>query len=257
MGIFLNILVILLAVIAFLIIYYKTLNRDRKNQDYHLPFRKIRNDYETGEEIGVDRRTMHGSNTETRSQEKAFLYKETHLKDDSSGNIQDIEETKQSKMKNEISKEEYQLKDKYGKNFIRLFSRDPNHLFSYWEINKQEYYSSSPYLRLSTGENNSYNDIKIDHNSKNWYIDCQADKEYQISIGYKSEGVFYPLATSRKIHTPLDRPSNIIDEHWMSIEELSRYSYKVEIGSLSIIREIEGRKIQEELEADSLTLIKK
>ncbi len=257
MGFFLNILVILLAVIAFLIIYYKTLNRDRKNQDYHLPFRKIRNDYETGEENGVDRRTMSGNNTENKLQEKPLFYSQTDLKHDSSGDIHDFKETNELKIENEIIKEEYQLRDKYGKNFIRLFSRDPNHLFSYWEINKQEFYNNSPYLRLHNGENNSYNDIKIDHNSKNWYIDCQADKKYQLSIGYKRDGVFYPIETSRKIRTPLDHPSNKIDEHWMSIEELSRYSYKVEIGSLSIIKELEGRKIQEELEADSLTMVKK
>jgi len=254
-GFFINILVILVTVIAFLIIYYRTLNKDRKNQDYHLPFKKIRTDYETGEENGVDIKAMSGSNVESNSEKKQLFTDKTHLKNDSSGDINSLKKNDLSK--NNISQEKYQLKNKYGKNYIRLFSRDPNYLFSYWEINHEEYYNNTPYLRLHNEDNNSFNDLEINHYSEEWYIESQPDKEYRVSIGYKKDGVFYPLETSEKVRTPLDRPSNIIDEHWMSIEELSRYSYKLEMGSLSIIKTIEGRKIQEELEADSLTLIKK
>jgi len=247
-GILINILVILVAVIAFLIIYYRTLNKDRKNQDYHLPFKKIRTDYEAGEENGVDKRTMLGENAEANSKEET---------PSSSANIHDAEETDQNKINNKKDQEEYLLKNKYGRDHIRLFNRDSNYLFTYWEINQEEYYNNTPYLRLHNEENESYTDLEINHYSDQWYLESQPDKEYRVSIGYKKDGEFFPLQTSKKTRTPLDRPSDIIDEHWMSIEELSRYSYKVEMGSLSIIKSIEGRKIQEELEADSLTLVQK
>lgn len=249
MGIFLNILVIIAAVIVFLIIYYRTLNEDKKNQDYTLPFRKIRTDFESGEEFSVDTNTMSVQNKIEDDDDKPSIIK-------SSENIARKKQTKNYNQESDIDDKDYNLNDRYNKNFIRLFNRDPNYLFSYWEINTDEYYKNTPYLRVYK-KKSDYRDIEIDHNSTNWYLESEADKEYWISIGYKRDGVFYPLDTSEKVQTPLDCPSNIIDEHWMTIEGLSRYSYRVDMDSISLVKNIETRKVQEEIKGDSLTLVNK
>lgn len=236
MNIYLNILVIMFAVIGFLILYYTTLRKDRKNQDYQLPFRKRKTEFEVGEEIGVDKKIM------KKSEES--ISEEREKKDNSS-------------FTEEKNKTIYNLKENYNKNFIRLLNRDPSYLFTYWEINEDKFYKNTPVLRLFNLQENKYNDIKINHHSRNWYLRSLPDSLYKISIGYIKEGVFYPLASSKNVQTPLDHPSNIIDEHWMTIEELSHYSFRIEMDTLAMMKNIEGRKIQEELEANSLTIIQK
>ncbi|MFP4015834.1 MAG: DUF4912 domain-containing protein [Halanaerobiales bacterium] len=261
MGIFLNILVIILAVITFLILYYRTLEKERKSQDYQLPFRRVRTDLETGEEIGVDRKTMTESDNRSSKQEEPpikTLLETEELKviTSSSGEI-NVELSREFGNRGGVKDEPYQLKEKYKNNFIRLFNRDPYYLYTYWEINNQEFYENTPFLRLYNVNKNSHNDIKINHHSNNWYVGSESDNEYRVELGYKKAGIFYPLVTSQKVRTPLDRPSNIIDEHWMTIEELSCYSFRIEMDTMSIIKSIEGRKIQEDMEADSFTLIQK
>lgn len=261
MGISLNILVIILAVIAFLILYYRTLEKDRKNQDYQLPFKRARTDYETGEEIGVDSKKMTESNTRSNTQDeppiKTLLETdELKVSTSSAGDI-DVELSKKINNKNDVNKEFYQLKENYNQNFVRLFNRDPSYLYSYWEIYQKDFFDNTPYLRIYNEDKNNYSDIEINHNSTNWYLESEPDNEYRVEIGYKKDGIFYPLVSSERIRTPLDRPSNIIDEHWMTIEELTRYSFRIEMDTMSMIKSIEGRKIQEEMEADSMALVKK
>lgn len=59
--------------------------------------------------------------------------------------------------------EDYILKDKYDKEYIRLFSRDPEYLFTYWEVNNKLYYENDPYLCLYQIDENTPVDIKINH----------------------------------------------------------------------------------------------
>ncbi|MFW6305760.1 MAG: DUF4912 domain-containing protein [Bacillota bacterium] len=238
MGIFINILVILIAVIAFLILYYLTLDKDRKNQDYKLPFKKAKTNYEFGEELGVDLKKMDKISSKSNLKESSIS-----LRNESSSIVH--------------HQEEYMLKDKYGKEFIRLFIRDPEYLFTYWEVNKNEYYENEPCLRLHNEDDNNIKDIRIGPDLNNWYIHVEPNKSYRVTIGYKINNIFYSIASSRVVRTPRNRPSDYIDEHWMTIEELSAYSFRIEMDTLSMIKNIEGRKIEEELEADSFTLLKK
>ncbi|MEJ6950288.1 DUF4912 domain-containing protein [Natronospora cellulosivora (SeqCode)] len=235
MGIFLNILVILLAVIAFLFLYNIALKKDKKSQDYHLSFNKPATDFEFGEDMGVDQEKM-----ENESPISSFNEEKVESKEISTNNHLD----------------ELYLKEGYAKDYIRLFSRDPEYLYAYWEINNDEFFQNIPYLRLRNEKNEEEQEVEISHDSKNWYLKAKASNSYRATIGYKKDGIFYPLASSKTVYTPADRPSTVIDEHWMTIEELSKYSFRVEMDTLAMVKEIEARKIHEELEADSLVLMK-
>lgn len=225
MGIFLNILVILFSIIIFLFLYYITLKKDRKTENYRPPINKL--DLEAGEELGVDE-----------------MYEDIKNKE------KEVKLTEREVM----SRDEPWLREKYGKDFVRLIARDPNYLFAYWEINNQEFYQNQPVLRL-VEEDYSSVDIQINHDTMSWYLNSQPDKSYSIIIGYLRDGVFHPLVKSNTVRTPLDRPSHIIDEHWMTIEELSGYSIRIEMDTLSMIKNIEGRKKAAEINVDSYSFI--
>ncbi|MFW5982114.1 MAG: DUF4912 domain-containing protein, partial [Halanaerobiaceae bacterium] len=232
MDILVNILVILLAVIAFLFLYYLTLKKDKESQDYTLPFTRPAKDFEFGEDTGVDRQEM-----EMKKENQISSFKKENY---------DIKEKN-----NSIENKETYLDEYYGNNYIRLFSRDPEYLYAYWEIEDNEFFQNTPYLKVSNLNEKKDFEIEINHHIKNWYIKGKANNSFRVSIGYKKDSIFYSLASSKVVYTPADRPSSVIDEHWMTIEELSRYSYRVEMDTMSMIKEIEQRKIQEELEADS------
>lgn len=233
MGIFLNILVILFAVITFLVLYYIT-SRDRERQNNHLPLNN-NIDFEVGEEIGVDKKDMKEGNNENASSYNESLF---------SNNETTVEHHQQ----------EIWLKEKYGQEYIRLFSRDPNFLFAYWELNNEEYYNHEPCLRLYNESEDVNYDINIDHDSQSWYLHAKANNKYRVMIGYKKDGIFYPIAISNSVQTPLDRPSDIIDEHWMTIEGLSQYSYRIEMDTLAMMKNIEARKLLQDLKADSYSI---
>ncbi len=219
-----NILVIILAIIAFLILYYRTFSTIRKKGDRKMDVNKM--DFETGREIGI--------------------------------NSQEIQKTEKKRISQEIRKTgvEYELKDRYNKTFIRLFARDPNWLYAYWEVDNKDFYQNHPLLRLYNEREDNYFDIEIDHGNSDWYIGpLKADNDYKISIGYIKNETYFPIAYSRTIKTPADQPSDIIDEHWMIIEELVNSGYRIEADSLSIIRDIHKRKIAEELNADSYSMV--
>lgn len=241
MDIYLNILIIILAIIGFLIFYYYASRREEE-RDHRLPLNDL--DLEVGRDIGIDEKRL--------GVEPEEMY-----------NIGQEENYDSPKKREEFTEhleriiKDYQLQERYGEDFIRLLAKDPNYLFAYWEINDQSFFQNKPYLRLFNEKEDKYSDIEINHDTLSWYLHASANTRYSVAIGYKKEGVFYPLAHSNNITTPLEKPSNVIDEHWMTIEELSRYSYRIEMDTLAMIKNIEERKLAEELKADSLTLIEK
>ena len=220
MSIFLNILIIILVFIIFLSIYLLTIRRENTMERQKL--QTDSSDYEVSEEPGI-----------------------TGIK---SSTVQIKKEEKYNWGKKE-------LKYKYNKTFVRLFSRDSNNLFAYWEITEPEYYQNQPVLRLFNESNNNFRDIDISHHTDNWYITRVKEKnKYKVAIGYKKDNIFYPLCYSNTVNTPPCGPSEIIDEKWMSIEELSKYTYRIDINStLSLIKSLQKRKRKEELKAGSLT----
>ncbi|MFW6389818.1 MAG: DUF4912 domain-containing protein, partial [Halanaerobiales bacterium] len=154
-------------------------------------------------------------------------------------------------------KDDYPLYKKYNINYIRLLLQEPETLFAYWEITDNKFFHNRPLLKLYCKEENTKYNIEISHDTRNWYIDCSPNKEYHAVIGYIKNDTFHPVVSSNIIKTPPKQPSSIIDEQWMLIEKLSGYSYRIEMDTLSMIKNIEERKIEKELEADSYSLIKK
>jgi len=121
----------------------------------------------------------------------------------------------------------------YGDNKIALLVRDPHWVHSYWEVTEgkyneirdllgQDFNTSKEILRVydaSTDHWTSY-DIPIFDAARNWYINVpSAGRTYVVDIGFlTADGRFMLIARSNAVTTPLDRPSDIIDEEWMTID---------------------------------------
>src|SRR5690554_1460629 len=108
MELAINILIIILAIIAILILYYRTFSTIKKKDDRKMNINKM--DFEIGREIDI--------------------------------NSQEIQKSEKKRIGEGIKKttERYELKNRYNKTFIRLFARDPNWLYSYWEVDNEEFY---------------------------------------------------------------------------------------------------------------------
>ena len=132
--------------------------------------------------------------------------------------------------------ESWQLPAGYGDNRIVLLTRDPYWLYTYWEINHQirentrrelgeSYHKSRLILRIYdvtdiifTGYNaHHFFDIGITEEANNWYINVgKPGRSHCVDIGFLTpDNKFILLARSNIVRTPLDGPSDILDEEWM------------------------------------------
>ena len=223
MGLIINILIIISALIILLSLYFLIMRRRENENMGNVDDAEI--DMEMSQEIGID----------------------------------EIPETVQDYHKRyEHPDEDYnwtenELKYKYNKTLIRLISRDPNWLYAYWEVKESEFYQNKPVLRLFYENKNTYYDIEIDHESDNWYIShVKPEQKYRIAIGYMKNDNFHSLCESNSIYTPADRPSDNLDQKWMYIEELSEYQYRIEINStISMMKSLKDRKEKEKSQISS------
>ncbi len=218
MGSLTIIIIVVLALIVFLTIYYKFM-RSEKNMEKKKP------DMEFSEEIGIN----------------SNMYKT-------------VEEDSESIDPANYNWEEQELKNKYNKNLIRLMVKDPGWLYTYWEITNPEFYENKAILRLFLEDENKYYDISISHQATDWYIcHVKPDSPFKVAIGYLKDGIFKPLCFSRTVTTPRNKPSDNLDLKWLYIEELSRYSYRIDINStLSLIKSLEKRRQKENISSLSL-----
>ena len=154
------------------------------------------------------------------------------------------------------SKQQPELPEYYDKTFIRLLVRDPGWLYTYWEVNNNKFYENKAVLRLYTGNGENYQDIKISPEAREWFISGVKPREkYRLEIGFIENGIFQPLASSRTVFTPANRPSDNLDQAWLYIEELSRFSYRLDINAtLSIMKSIKRRKQKAQKNVSSLQL---
>lgn len=146
--------------------------------------------------------------------------------------------------------------EQYGRNRIALLARDPEWLFSYWEIVAEKLEEARKYfgpeweatrtiLRVYdisgidfNGANaRSFFDIELKGNATNWYIHAgKPNADFIVDIARVSpSGKFFVLARSNKVRTPRSRPSDVIDEEWMSLdfEKLYGLSGGLRIGASS------------------------
>ncbi len=166
----------------------------------------------------------------------------------------------------EVSEEEYPIPEKYGVDRLVLLYRDPEWVFTYWEITDKKIEKAKKILGSDfdraksclrvyfTSESaRTFFDVEIFLNAKNWYINIpQPDSEYYVELGFKTEDKFVPLLKSNSVKVPANTISDEIDEKWMTIESIFKNIYGVNIANLlssqrgSVeIREIISKKLKE------------
>jgi hypothetical protein len=142
---------------------------------------------------------------------------------------------------------EQNIPENYNETRIALLVRDPYWLYCYWEIDAETrnrlsqkfggFYQIPLILRVYDITNvsfdgtnsNNYFDVKINSNSKNWYINvANPNCTFCVDIGFvQNDGIFYKIARSNVVTTPRDNVSDVIDEEWMVIEEDFRRLYRL------------------------------
>lgn len=139
-----------------------------------------------------------------------------------------------------------ELPDNYGDTRIVLMVRDPEWLFTYWEIPKEVMdsvlntlggmaHGAKIVLRvydvtdvIFDGNNaHKYFDIEVTGGTRNWYIHVgEPNRSFCVDIGFlTSHGIFYTLSRSNTVRTPRTSVSEVVDEKWMGIEELYEKIY--------------------------------
>jgi uncharacterized protein len=154
----------------------------------------------------------------------------------------------------------------YGDTRIVLLVRDPEWLFSYWEIND----ATREELRLPrTGHNRRvvlrmykidgrnwpeesahyFFDVDVGPYANNWYIKIpEPDSRWCGELGmYDEEGNYIVIARSNAVATPPDRMSDETDSEWMLVEEEFQkiyglsggYALKEMRGSEMLLRQLQ------------------
>ena len=140
------------------------------------------------------------------------------------------------------------LPSNYGSNKLVLIARDPYWVYSYWEIQQDRIEAglrtlAKPHdeirwtLRVHTLPSNTvphpaYFDTEVESHVRTWYLHltpCGAS--FYAEIGLKDrQNNFYQLAVSNRITLPLDRPSDVLDERWMTSDEEFKKLYALAGG---------------------------
>jgi hypothetical protein len=136
----------------------------------------------------------------------------------------------------------------YGDNLICLMIRDPEWIYTYWEIQESRKkwgleqleasmeeidYSLRVYDLSESEAYEVYFDIKIEAYVGSWFIKVSPNHRYCIEIGLKRhrDGRFVALVKSNISQTPPDEISDVIDENWMGLDMMKMYALS---GGLSV-----------------------
>jgi len=119
------------------------------------------------------------------------------------------------------------LPDGYGLDRLVALVRDPQWVFTYWELNGsrlndvrglrgQTFIDSCAWvLRVHRVAERIAIDVEIDPSVGCWYLDMGKPGRYQFELGLLSpDGEWISLLASHLIETPLSEPSEIIDDEW-------------------------------------------
>lgn len=143
-----------------------------------------------------------------------------------------------------------ELSAQYGEDKLILQVRDPWWMHTYWEVvsdtwNKfiqrlgEAFYSAKKVLRvydiskiIFDGKNaHRFFDIEVGGEANNWYINAEPGKSWCVDYGLKlSNGEFITILRSNAVYTPLDAPSWIRDEEWMTPDEMFARLYGMGFG---------------------------
>jgi len=115
----------------------------------------------------------------------------------------------------------------YGVTRIVAMAKDPNWLFSFWEITAErftqlekkfgdEWTKCTMALRIYDRAAGDHFDMDISYEARAWYIGVDGGGRYQVAIGILTPGgKFVMIAESAIIETPRGRVSDRIDEQWL------------------------------------------
>lgn len=106
-----------------------------------------------------------------------------------------------------------QLPESYGVNSIFLIARDPQWLFTYWDIDWSGFPANAAkdgakkiFLKVFSGDDHEEATIEVNPGAKNWYIPVsRSATTYHVEIGYTGEkGKWTSIARSGSATTPAD-----------------------------------------------------
>ena len=156
----------------------------------------------------------------------------------------------------------------YGETRVVLLPRDPNWMFSYWEVTEQTFQEikskygediftqAHPTVRMVQIQSNNgtikpikHVDVTVVLEAGNWYLRSEEDgSSWFVELGLKRDnGEFILIARSNYITLPRGRVSNLSDEKWATIkEEMEKLMAasgggKVGMGSLELARMLAQR----------------
>lgn len=145
--------------------------------------------------------------------------------------------------------DKYQLPEQYEANRMVLQVKNPEWIYVYWEYTAEKLdeiitenncnKEANLILRvynLTAEDKNSYYDIDVTYNHKDWYIGgVSPEHVYEIKLGIlDSNDEFHTLLESNQIKTPANSMSDVFSEKWMTVNEKRRKIY-----NLSGVEEIE------------------
>ena len=147
-----------------------------------------------------------------------------------------------------------ELPQNYGDNKIVLLVRDPYWCFLYWELQSEKIEDGLRRLNHSQSEvryilrihspstEGTYFDVDVDFRDGNHYIQLSPPgASFYSEIGLlDQDGNFAALAVSNTATLPLDGPSEIIDEQWMTTSENFEEIYALSGGRMAGDRTEEG-----------------
>lgn len=99
--------------------------------------------------------------------------------------------------------------------------KDPNWIHLYWNLPAQVPQGKwEVKVKNLTKQNEFYQ--PVDPDTGNWYLNLkQPNQEFSFELGVWNEsGHFQVILSSNSICTPADRPSDVIDSEWATIDEM-------------------------------------
>ena len=134
------------------------------------------------------------------------------------------------------------IPQRYGKTRIVLLVRDPNWLFTYWEVEKPHLeraekeagFGSRRILRVYNTSGEFFDETLTD-DAESWYLETgKPGQSFFVEIGLLSQdGRFIPIARSNTVTAPPADISPIIDEAWLTVDELYKMAASVPEASSS------------------------
>jgi hypothetical protein len=142
----------------------------------------------------------------------------------------------------------------YGDNKIVMLVRDPHWCYLYWELQESNIEDGLRRLSRSRSEvrhvlrihpasgGGAPFDVDVDFRHLNHYLQLSPGASFYAEIGLLDhEGYFTALAISNTVTLPLDGPSDIIDDKWLTTDENFAEIYILSGGEGAETREAFGQ----------------